>query len=280
MTSGSTRSSRPLVNTRPSNATGADTPPRPGFVPLALIGVAAGLLSGLFGVGGGTLIVPALVLWLGVNQRLAAGISVTAILPTSIVGATTYAVQGNVDWIAAIVLAVGIIFGAQLGSALLQKLNLSVIQWSFLAFLVIVIVSLWFVVPSRDDVIALSTLSVTGLLVTGFITGILSGLIGVGGGVVVVPVLMFFFGASDLIAKGTSLLMMIPGSLSATLGNFKRGNLDWRMALIVGIAACAFVPLGTLLAGIVDPFWGNVAFSLYLTYVFLQMLWRKLRTKG
>lgn len=283
MTSGSTPSSRSdvasPVNTTHTNSD-ADTPPRPGFVPLALIGVAAGFLSGLFGVGGGTLIVPALVLWLGVNQRLAAGISVTAILPTSIVGATTYAVQGNVDWIAAIALAVGIIFGAQLGSALLQKLNLSVIQWAFLGFLVVVIVSLWFVVPSRDDAITLSTLSVAGLLVTGFVTGILSGLIGVGGGVVVVPVLMFFFGASDLIAKGTSLLMMIPGSLSATLGNFQRGNLDWRMAVIVGVAACVCVPLGTLCAGIIDPFWGNVAFSLYLTYVFLQMLWRKLRTRG
>jgi len=267
------------VNTTHTNSD-ADTPPRPGFGPLALIGVAAGFLSGLFGVGGGTLIVPALVLLLGVNQRLAAGISVTAILPTSIVGATTYAVQGNVDWIAAIALAVGIIFGAQLGSALLQKLNLSVIQWAFLGFLVVVIVSLWFVVPSRDDAITLSTLSVAGGLVTAFVTGVLSGPDGVGGGVVVVPVLRNVIGPSDLIAKGTSLLMMIPGSLSATLGNFQRGNLDWRMAVIVGVAACVCVPLGTLCAGIIDPYWGNVAFSLYLTYVFLQMRWRKLRTRG
>lgn len=258
----------------------ADAVPRPGFVPLALIGVAAGFLSGLFGVGGGTLIVPALVMWLGINQRLAAGISVTAILPTSIVGATTYAIQGNVDWVAAIALAAGIIFGAQVGSLLLHKLKLGVIQWSFLAFLLVVIVSLWFVVPSRDDSIEVSVVMVVGLLVTGFITGILSGLIGVGGGVVVVPVLMFFFGSSDLIAKGTSLLMMIPGSISATLGNFKRGNLDWRMALTVGLAASVCVPLGALFAGIIDPFWGNVAFSAYLTYVFVQMLVRKLRTRG
>ena len=257
-----------------------DAIPRPGFVPLALIGVAAGLLSGLFGVGGGTLIVPALVLWLGIHQRLAAGISVTAILPTSVVGATTYAIQGNVDWIAALVLAVGVIGGAQVGSLLLHRLKLGVIQWSFLGFLVVIIVSLWFVVPSRDDTIEFSFLAITGLIITGFLTGVLSGLIGVGGGVVVVPALMIFFGSSDLIAKGTSLLMMIPGSLSATFGNLKRGNLDWRMAVIVGLSASVCVPLGALFAGLIDPFWGNVAFSVYLTYVFLQMLVRKLRTRS
>lgn len=56
--------------------------------PAALIGVgiAAGILSGLFGIGGGTIIVPALALWLGMNQKLAAGTSVAAILPTAVVG--------------------------------------------------------------------------------------------------------------------------------------------------------------------------------------------------
>lgn len=260
-------------------AASGELAPRPGVVSLALIGVAAGLLSGLFGVGGGTIIVPALVMWLGLGHRLAAGISVTAILPTAIVGATTYAIQGNVDWIAAVSLAVGVVGGAQVGTLLLQKLNLSLIQWAFLGFLVVVIVSLWFVIPQRDATIDVSVLMVIGLLVTGFVTGVLSGILGVGGGVIVVPVLMFFFGGSDLIAKGTSLMMMIPGSLSATFANMRRKNLDWRMAIIVGLSASACVPLGALFAGMIDPFWGNVAFSAYLTYVFLQMLIRKLRTK-
>ena len=94
---------------------------RPGLVPLIAIGLAAGLLSGLFGIGGGTIIVPALALWLGMPQRLAAGTSVAAILPAAAVGAISYAVQGNVDWTAALCLAVGIVAGAQLGTRRINR---------------------------------------------------------------------------------------------------------------------------------------------------------------
>ena len=253
---------------------------RPHALPLIAIGIAGGLLSGLFGIGGGTIIVPALALWLAMPQKLSAGTSVAAILPTAIVGATSYAIQGHVDWVAAALLAIGIIVGAQLGSHLLAKLPVGAIQWGFLGFLAVVIVSLWFVVPQRDDEIHITVLMGALLVVTGFITGILSGLLGVGGGVVVVPVLMFFFGASDLIAKGTSLLMMIPGSISGTIGNARRNNVDLRAAAFVGIAASVCVPFGTLFAGWIDPFWGNVAFSAYLTFILVQMLVRKLRGRA
>ncbi|KAM9862001.1 sulfite exporter TauE/SafE family protein [Leucobacter sp. BZR 635] len=251
---------------------------RPSPLPLIAIGVMGGLLSGLFGIGGGTIIVPALALWLSMPQKLSAGTSVAAILPTAIVGATSYAVQGNVDWMAALLLAVGIIVGAQLGSLLLSKLPVGAIQWGFMGFLAVVIVSLWFVVPQRDDEITLTVLMGALLVLTGFITGILSGILGVGGGVVVVPVLMFFFGASDLIAKGTSLLMMIPGSISGTIGNLRRNNVDLRAAAFVGVAASVCVPFGSILAGWIDPFWGNIAFSGYLAFILIQMLVRKLRS--
>lgn len=257
-----------------------NTTERPHFLPLLAIGVMGGLLSGLFGIGGGTIIVPALALWLSMPQKLSAGTSVAAILPTAIVGATSYAVQGNVDWMAALLLAIGIIVGAQLGSLLLSKLPVSGIQWGFMGFLAVVIVSLWFVVPQRDDEITLTAAMGAFLVLTGFVTGILSGILGVGGGVVVVPVLMFFFGASDLIAKGTSLLMMIPGSISGTIGNFRRQNVDLRAAAFVGIAASVCVPFGSILAAWIDPLWGNIAFSCYLTFILLQMLVRKLRGRA
>jgi len=252
---------------------------RPAVFPLILLGIAAGLLSGMFGIGGGTIIVPILVLVLGMPQKLAAGTSVTAILPSAAVGAATYAIQGNVDWVAALLLAIGIIAGAQVGSHLLSKLPVGVIQWAFMVFLAVVVVSLWFVVPQRDDQIDITILTGASIVITGFVTGILSGLLGVGGGVVVVPILMFFFGASDLIAKGSSLVMMIPGSISATVGNARRKNVDVRAAVIIGLSACVFAPLGAFIAGWIDPFWGNVAFSAYLVFILVQMLVRKLKSQ-
>ena len=256
----------------------SDTEKRPGLVPLIAIGLAAGLLSGLFGIGGGTIIVPALALWLGMPQKLAAGTSVAAILPTAVVGAISYAVQGNVDWVAALCLAIGIVIGAQLGTYLLARLPVSAIQWAFMAFLVIVIVSLWLVVPQREDQISITWLTGALLVLTGFVTGVLSGVLGVGGGIIVVPVLMFFFGSNDLVAKGSSLVMMIPGSISGTLGNLRRGNVDVRAAVAVGLAACVAVPFSSVLATLLDPFVANVLFSLYIAFITFQMLVRKLRS--
>ena len=253
---------------------------RPGLVPLIAIGLAAGLLSGLFGIGGGTIIVPALALWLGMPQRLAAGTSVAAILPAAAVGAISYAVQGNVDWTAALCLAVGIVAGAQLGTYLLARLPVSALQWAFMVFLLVVIVTLWFVVPQREDEIGINLLSAALLVLTGFVTGVLSGVLGVGGGVIVVPVLMFFFGANDLVAKGSSLVMMIPGSISGTIGNMRRNNVDMRAALSVGIAASVCVPFSSVLATLLDPFIANVLFSLYLAYLVGQMLYKKLRGRA
>lgn len=244
-----------------------------------VIGVVAGFLSGLFGIGGGTVIVPALVLWISMDHRIAAGTSVAAILPMAVSGSISYAVQGHVDWIAAVLLAAGIIVGAQVGSMLLAKLPVKAIQWTFLLFLLVIIVSLWFIVPQREDSIALNLITGLFLALTGFITGVLSGILGVGGGVIVVPVLMFFFGSSDLIAKGTSLVMMIPGSISATLGNLRRSNIDMRGALYIGAAGVACAPLGSLLAGWIDPLWGNIAFSLYLLLIFGQLLQKQVKKR-
>src|SRR4051794_29643170 len=69
-----------------------------------VVGLVAGLLSGIFGVGGGILIVPGLVLALGMQQRLAHGTSLAAIIPIAAAGLSGYAVAGEVDWLAALLL--------------------------------------------------------------------------------------------------------------------------------------------------------------------------------
>ena len=235
------------------------------------IGLLAGLLSGLFGVGGGTVIVPFLVLFLRFDQRLAAGTSLAAIVPTATVGVISYAVHGSVAWIPALLLAAGAVFGAQIGTWLLPRLSLTVLRWAFVGFLAAVIVSLFVVIPSRDAELALTWLSGALLVLLGVVTGILSGLIGVGGGIIVVPALMVLFGTSDLVAKGTSLLMMIPTAVSGTVGNLRRRNVDLVAAAIVGVAACTTTALGAWAATLVDPFVGNMLFAAYLVIIAVQM---------
>lgn len=246
------------------------------------IGLLAGLLSGLFGVGGGTVIVPLLLLFLHFDQRLAAGTSLAAIVPTATVGVVSYAVHGSVAWIPAVILAVGAVIGAQIGTWLLARLPQNALRWGFVGFLVVVIVMLFVVVPSRDAALTLTWLTGLGLAALGVFTGIMAGLLGVGGGVIVVPALMFLFGTSDLIAKGTSLLMMIPTAISGTVGNLRRGNVDLVAAGLIGVAACTTTALGAWIATLLDPLTSNILFAAFLTFIAIQLgirAWRARRAQ-
>jgi uncharacterized protein len=240
-------------------------------------GLLAGLLSGLFGVGGGTVIVPLLVMLLKFDQRLAAGTSLAAIVPTAAVGVISYAVHGSVAWVPAILLAVGAVIGAQIGTWLLPRISQTALRWGFVAFIVVVIVSLFLVIPSRDAEISLTVFSGIALVVVGVFTGIMAGLIGVGGGVIVVPILVLLFGASDLEAKGTSLLFMIPTALSGTIGNLRRKNVDLLAAALVGVAACTTTALGAWFATLLDPFVANILFAAFLVFIGTQMAVKAVR---
>ncbi len=112
-----------------------------GFV---LIGVAAGVLAGLFGIGGGILIVPALVLTAGMTIQTAIGTSLGALLlPVGIFGAVVFYRAGHLDVRAALLLALGLSAGAYLGALLNQSLRPAVLARLFAVFLVAVAVRLW-----------------------------------------------------------------------------------------------------------------------------------------
>jgi uncharacterized membrane protein YfcA len=245
---------------------------------LAAIGLVAGLLSGMFGVGGGIVVVPLLALLLGFDQRRAAGTSLAAIVLTASIGVISYAASGSVNWIAGLILAGGAVVGAQLGTWLSPKLSQRALRWGFVGFILVVIVSLFLVVPERDAVVHLTPLLIIGLATLGVITGIMAGLIGIGGGVIVVPFLMLVFGTSDLEAKGTSLLMMIPTAISGTIGNIRRKNVDLSAAAVIGVAACTTTAFGAWLATQVDPFTGNVMFAAFLVVVAIQLIAKALRS--
>lgn len=203
---------------------------------LVAVGVIVGLLSGMFGIGGGTVIVPALV-WLGLSQRNAAATSTLAIVPTSISGVISYATGGHVDWIAALLLLCGMFVGGQIGSWLLSRLPELVLRWIFVAFLVFVVVNQAGFVPSRSQRIVMTVTTGICLALLGVVIGTLAGLLGIGGGALAVPALSMLFGASDLIARGTSLLAMFPNSITTSAANLKRRLAHVKTALIIGVTA-------------------------------------------
>lgn len=239
------------------------------IIVLIVVGMLVGVLSGTFGIGGGTVIVPALV-WLGLSQRNAAATSTLAIVPTSISGVVSYATGGHVDWLAAVLLFCGMFVGGQIGSWLLSRLPELVLRWIFVAFLVFVVINQVSFVPSRDRQIVMSVTTGICLALLGVIIGTLAGLLGIGGGALAVPSLSMLFGASDLIARGTSLLAMFPNSITTSAANLKRKLAHVKTALIIGVTAAVTAPLGTWIAGEVSPRVGAIMFVCYLCVLLVR----------
>ena len=239
------------------------------IIVLIVVGMLVGVLSGMFGIGGGTVIVPALV-WLGLSQRNAAATSMLAIVPTAISGVVSYAAGGNVDWLAAALLFCGMFVGGQVGSWLLSRLPELALRWIFVAFLVFVVINQVSFVPSRDHQIAMSVTTGIGLALLGVVIGTLAGLLGIGGGALAVPSLSMLFGASDLVARGTSLLAMFPNSITTSAANLKRRLAHVKTALIIGVTAAVTAPLGTWIAGEVSPRVGAIMFACYLCVLLVR----------
>jgi uncharacterized membrane protein YfcA len=106
-------------------------------VRIALIGTAAGFFSGLFGVGGGTVMVPLLIVWLGYGEREATGTSLMAIVLIAAVGAVLQALYGNVHPLDALVVGVPAIAGVVAGTALQQRVPERAVAFAFAVLLVI-----------------------------------------------------------------------------------------------------------------------------------------------
>ena len=105
---------------------------------LAVIGTAAGAFSGMFGVGGGTVIVPLLILWLGFGERLATGTSLAAIILIALLAAAVQGAYGNVEPLKALVVAVPALGGVAAGAALQQRLPERSISLIFAALLLVI----------------------------------------------------------------------------------------------------------------------------------------------
>jgi uncharacterized protein len=110
---------------------------------LAAIGTAAGVFSGLFGVGGGTVIVPLLILWFGFGERLATGTSLAAIVLIGALGALFQGgIYGNVHVLTGLLLTIPAIVGVVLGTAIQQRIPQRAVSYLFAALLVAIAIEL------------------------------------------------------------------------------------------------------------------------------------------
>lgn len=112
---------------------------------LLVIGFAAGFMSSLVGIGGGVVIVPALVIILGLSQKMAQGTSLAMLsLPVAFIGAYNYYKEGQVNWKMALILAATFVIGGYLGSKVVLGLDSNIIKKIFAIFMIVIAVKYLF----------------------------------------------------------------------------------------------------------------------------------------
>ena len=202
----------------------ADATPSPsrlssGLLKIIAIGLVAGLFSSLFGVGGGIVAVPLLMMLVNSRPGEATGTSLAAIAITATVGATLYAIEGEVDFARAALVGIPAVGGVLFGTALQQRIPARNLTFAFAALLVGL--GIWMLLGDGTEAAAGSsgdTRTIVAALAAGIAAGILAGLFGVGGGILFVPALVAL-GLGQLAAEATSLVAVIPTVLVGPTGN-------------------------------------------------------------
>lgn len=213
--------------------------------------------------------------WTALEQRRAHGTSLAAVLPIAAAGSTGYLTGGAVDLLAVVPLVAGSTVGAVLGARLLSVVPEARLRRLFAVFLLIVAVQLLLAPPvSGADAAARGVLTTLLLVVLGLVTGTAAGLLGIGGGVIVVPGLILLLGVSDVVAKGTSLALIVPTSLVGTIANVRRGNADLSTAAWVGVAGMGTSYVAADLSLGLDPRISVPLFAAFLVVVSLRLLRR------
>ena len=236
---------------------------------LVVIGVVAGFFSALFGVGGGLVIVPLLLLVAHWEERPAMATSLAAIGMTALTGTILYALHGKVEPSYAALVGLPAAVGAVAGTALQQRIRRRGLSLLFSMLLVGVAIELLFSPPRLSESFALA-------VALGFAAGILAGLFGVGGGILFVPTLLAL-GLSQLHAEATSLLAILPTAAAGTWSQSRYGNVRWRSAGVLGLSSIAGAEGGILVATNLPEDVLRRLFAVLMLCVSAQLAWRARR---
>lgn len=243
------------------------------------VGIVAGLASGLFGVGGGIVLVPGLVMLAGLDQRMAHGTSLTAIVPIALAGVLGYASGGEVDPVAALLTAAGVLVGTPIGVHLLGHLPERTLRIGFAIVLLLSAIRLVVSPGDGDGTIAVTLASGAGFALTGLAAGVLAGVMGVGGGVIMVPAFTVLFGMPIVLAKGTSLAVIVPGAILGTFRNRAQGTTNLKLGIVAGLAGVATAALASQISLGLDPVVASASFAALLVVVVARMVLRLARER-
>ena len=198
---------------------------------LGLIGLIGGIMAGFLGIGGGIVIIPLLVYVAGIEVKLAMGISMVQALFATISGLLIHRRNRTVDIRLGVALGVAGVLGGLIGSfgsAYASGKFLLTVYFCLVAFSIFLLFAAPKDEKERETAVSLLLASPLGLAV-----GILAGMLGVGGGFIMTPLMISVLRIPTRTAVGTSLLMILPTTISGSIGKIATGQFNLEIAIVI-----------------------------------------------
>ena len=214
-----------------------------------LAGLVAGLAGGLFGVGGGVILVPILTGVFALGQHRAHGTSLAVIGIAALAGLFVYGAFASVAWGTAAVVALTSVLAAPLGAKLASRTSPGTLRKAFALFMVLVALRLWWKIPQATGAsFHHGAAGVAFDLGLGLAVGLLSGYMGVGGGLLAVPAFTLALRMTQQAAQGTSLAVILVTGPAGAIVHARHGNVVWSLVPLLALGAALSAPLASWLA--------------------------------
>lgn len=235
---------------------------------LSILGLSIGFISGFFGIGGGTLLVPSL-LFVGFAIKEAIGISVMQMVFSSIFGSYLNLKKGAFIMKDGILLGIGGFLGAQGSGFMVSTLPPYVLSSIFLFSVCLAIYKFFRAVPESDEP---EIGSKVAIFFVGFFVGLIAISIGIGGGLFLTPILVGFLNYDLKKAIGMSLFFIVFSSLSGFISLSMFGHINYHAGLIVGLSSLVGVFVGVKYSHIISKkMHKKLLLGLYFVILFLML---------
>lgn len=245
-----------------------------------VLGMAAGILSGLFGIGGGIVMVPSLIVFFGMDILDANATSLTAmLLPVGILGVIAYYKAGLIDVRDSLLIALGLFLGSFAGGAFAIAMPEHILSGLYAMILFYIAsnyleVSTWFKKgPKKHLPVEVVKRPVWAYLLVGVGAGVFAGLFGKGGGIVIVPLLIAFFQYEPKKAAATSLAaLQLPVGLPSVIIYAQNGHLNLSNAAFIAVGILFGALAGSMLGVKLPSAAFKKLFGVFLIFVAIYMV--------